>query len=83
MDADLRNNLRYFVRFEARMLRACHREGPQLVGELTTKFGSLRATAKACDLSPTYLSMVQRKKSSLSPETFLRLVEILEGKAAS
>jgi AraC-like DNA-binding protein len=38
--------------------------------------GSLRSLAKRCGLSPTYLSLIQKKKTVISPGAFVLLVQI-------
>jgi len=50
--------------------------GPDLV-ERTRGDGSLRDLARRCGLSPTYLSLIQRREKEISLETFVRLTKLL------
>jgi AraC-like DNA-binding protein len=50
--------------------------GPDLV-ERTKGDGSLRDLARRSGLSPTYLSLIQRREKEISLETFVRLTKLL------
>ena len=50
--------------------------GPDLV-ERTKANGSLRDLARRSGLSPTYLSLIQRREKTISPESFVHLVKLL------
>ena len=50
--------------------------GPDLV-ERTKGDGSLRDLARRSELSPAYLSLVRRRKQTISPESFVRLTKLL------
>lgn len=76
----LKREIRAHQRKEKNLAASLAHVGPDLIRQLCGPSSphSLRAVARWTGLSPTYLSLVQRRKAVISQGAFVLLVEMME-----